>query len=388
MKVISWDRNVTYGILYCKNFIQYYTYLIYSIIYYNHMGIRTIQKLYLDHQYFSETVWFLYADKEDCIVTRTIHNTTWHAYYSTIKWHKISNNRKQQLDALAVAPSRTHVRYHPDHTAHLQAVATDQQWNTQYIYHPEWTRTREHIKQLHLYRFWKKLENVRQWYSAHLQPKSENMSMATLLCVLDNTGMRAGNMSAYSEHGTSWITTIPLDAISIHWPKVYINILWKSEQELSYTLKYPGLKPLIKKLRAKWEFVFDETPSQVQSQLDTLTWWWHSIKDFRTWRINTLAVDTIRNQAPETITDFLDRVTQYSQNTPSIAQSHYIYDGLTDIVRSDAISRFKSTYRWTKPTKSLEQSEHILLKYMKQEVEKFSWISLNLTRFSATQKEK
>jgi len=352
------------------------------------MDIRTIQKLYLDHQYFAQNMWFLYGEKNECTITRTIHNKTWYVYYSSKDWQKISKNRKQQLNALAVAPSREDVRYHPDHTAHLQATARDLQWNTQYIYHPEWTHAREHIKQLHLYRFWKKLDIIRTWYTSHLQSNSKHMSMAALLCVLDNTGMRAGNMSAYSENGTSWITTIPLDAITIQWPKVHINILWKSEQELSYTLKYPRLKSLIQKLRASWEFVFDETPSQVQTQLDCLTGWWHTIKEFRTWRINTLAVDTIRHQTPETISGFLDRVTRYSQNTPSIAQSHYIYDGLTDIVRSDAIPVFKSTYRWTKPTKSLEQSEHILLKYMKQEVQDFSWISLDLTKFCASQDEK
>jgi DNA topoisomerase-1 len=132
-------------------------------------------------------------------------------FYVDTRHRPVRNDRDiQRIRSLAIPPAWKRVWICPDASGHLQAVGYDARGRKQYRYHPEYRAIRDQTKFDRLPQIVDGLVAARKTTQRHLRlpgiPREK--VLATLIRLLDVTGMRIGNEESASVNKTFGLTTL------------------------------------------------------------------------------------------------------------------------------------------------------------------------------------
>jgi len=136
----------------------------------------------------------------------------------------------QRIRALAIPPAWKRVWICPDASGHLQAVGYDARGRKQYRYHPGYRTIRDQTKFDRLPQIVDGLVSARRSIQRHLRlpgiPREK--VLATLIRLLDVTGMRIGNEESASMNKTFGLTTLRNQHVEIKRGTLRFRFIGKS----------------------------------------------------------------------------------------------------------------------------------------------------------------
>ncbi len=283
------------------------------------------------------------------------------AYYDHNKNLVKCLNAKKRLQTMAIPPSYIEVWYCKDEKGYIQATGQDQTKKKQYFYHELWEQFRDNRKFSHMKSVASCLPTLRRHIRDDLK-EPQNRKAFILACMtrlLDQTGMRVGNLVSSKERDTYGLTTLQ---------KKHIHVLDDNSLELHYTGK--GNVDITRKVSDRFlaslledliedhdSWLFDYTdengethkvsPSMLNTYLkETTSCDDLSAKDLRTWRFSVLflkeALEQHCSQKKVTLTSVLETISEITGNTPAILKNSYIHPGLLEIVKNGDWNRIKT----------------------------------------------
>lgn len=335
--------------------------------------IAKLEDIYRDTTHCAQCLWLDVTHENNLQIHR---KKRWEKFVYLQGGRKIKNT--ERFSKLWIAPSRTEVIYSDNEKWHLQAIAVDGNWHKQYVYHTAWEKNRNMLKFFHIISVIIGMQSIRDHYTSQIKSKWKEYESAICIKTLDKTWMRIWNFHTTQLNWTYGLTTLEWRHIEVKKDVVTFSFTWKAWKENIYALKDKDIAEYVKNTHNK-EQVFEINEQQCNKILEEYSFNNTKItaKDLRLLQANSCAVEILWENNPHTLKNFLSPIINTIQNTPSVAQHYYVYSWLTDIVRQNKIRYFKEQFKYTKPTKYLSTYEHILFKYMLNEVhiaQKMLWL--------------
>jgi len=266
------------------------------------------------------------------------------------------NEEKTRLKALAVPPSYSDVWYCALPNGHLQATGFDTTAKKQYFYHPAWAQLREKTKFSNMEHFAQNLPAFRRKISYILNHPDEfshkEQLLSAMFRILDNTGMRIGNMKATKTNKTFGLTTLRKKHIDLDSNEVHFEFKGKGGRDLDYVMKDKAVAQIIRDCvdipgQRFFEYLDEEgekhaiSSGTINAYIKKHMGEDFSAKDFRTWRFScyflTEALNGTKQEKPPSLKSLLDNVSALSGNTPSILKSSYIHPGLLEHTKAGSL---------------------------------------------------
>lgn len=254
-----------------------------------------------------------------------------------------------RVRALAIPSAWTEVWICPRADGHIQAVGTDAAGRRQYLYHPEWVRSRDAARRDRMVAFAHSLPPAREQVIGHLRSPdlTRNRTLAVAFRVLDQASVRIGSEQYAVRHATYGLATLLRDHVHVRGDRVALEFPGKTGRTVALELSDAALARAVRQLRrrrdpdprllawregrgAPWHPIVS---SQINDYLRSMTDGPFTAKDFRTWNATVLmAVELSRRcqgEAPgraprRIIADAVREVAAHLANTPAVARASYI----------------------------------------------------------------
>jgi len=253
-----------------------------------------------------------------------------------------------RIRQLAIPPAYTDVWICPDPLGHLQATGRDARGRKQYRYHALWQEQRTQAKFERMREFGRCLPAIRRAVERDLAQRRPGLELvaATVVRLLDRTGMRIGNDTYSEQNGSYGLTTLKnrhakasADALTLHF-KGKSGVMQKVSvvdrrvaRIVQRCQELPGQR--------LFQFLDEQDELQhlrsdhVNDYLRTLGNEDFTAKDFRTWHASVSAME-LALQAREAnaeaghlsepaIADIVKQVAQRLGNTTAVCRKFYIH---------------------------------------------------------------
>lgn len=259
----------------------------------------------------------------------------------------------QQCRELVVPPAWTDVWICPDPRGHLQAVGTDAEGRTQYLYHPEWRRRQDQAKFDRILDLAELLPRARRRVIRDLKreglPREKVLAVAFRL--LDRGLFRVGTESYKQLNGSVGLATLGPDQVKISGDRMTFDFPAKSgitaHIEVTDRLSAKIIWQLARPNEPRPEllaFLEDGTwrdvgSSTINTYLAEVIGDNYTAKDFRTWHA-TVSASVLLSLGERAATDrkrraqvlaAIDAVAERLSNTRTIARSSYIHPRVIDL---------------------------------------------------------
>ena len=154
----------------------------------------------------------------------------------------------KRIRSLVIPPAWTDVWICSSPYGHLQAVGRDAKGRKQYRYHPAYRSQRDQTKYSRMLSFGAALPQIRKRINADLSlpglPKSK--VLATIVRLLDQTGMRIGNDEYAKQNESYGLTTLQDQHVKISGAKMRFKFRGKSGQNQDIELEDPRLAKIVR----------------------------------------------------------------------------------------------------------------------------------------------
>jgi DNA topoisomerase-1 len=234
---------------------------------------------------------------------------------------------------------------------HLQAVGRDAKGRKQYRYHPEYRRVRDETKFGRMLAFGAALPQIRKRVRHDLKvaglPKEK--VLATVVRLLETTGMRVGNEEYVKQNDSYGLTTLKDNHVSIHGGRLRFHFRGKSGQTQDLELTDARLARIVKQCRdipgyELFQFVDDDgnrshiDSADVNDYLRAITGEEFTAKDFRTWDGTGFAVRTLEHigsansesEAKKNVVAAIKSVAQKLGNRPATCRKYYVHPAIIE----------------------------------------------------------
>lgn len=250
-----------------------------------------------------------------------------------------------RIRSMVIPPAWTDVWISAEPQGHIQVVGTDGAGRRQYMYHPDWTRSRDKGKYARALQLAESLPRARARATSSLRrgELDRERVLAAAFRLLDRSALRIGSQRYLLQHGSRGLTTLRRRDADVADAVVRLAFAGKSGQRQALQIEDPDLavaimlliegrpaSPLLAWQRERRRVPL--TPTEVNAYVRALTGGPFSAKDFRTLRGTIVAADTLaRIGTTETA-----RAVQKAEveavraaatalgNTPSVARGSYI----------------------------------------------------------------
>lgn len=293
----------------------------------------------------------------------------------------------KRIKALVIPPAWEEVWIAPVEHAHIQAVGRDDRARKQYIYHPEWAKTRDEAKFDRLLAFSKALPRIRRRTDKDLRRRrlSKDKVLATVVRLLDATHVRIGNTEYAKQNDSFGLTTLRNRHVDVSGSTIRFAFRGKrgveqevdvSDRRLSHVvrqcLEIPGYT-----LFQYFDSEGRRQPvdsSDVNAYLQEISGDAFTAKDFRTWGGTLLAMQALigigeaatKTEAKKNVVRAIKQVAAQLGNQPGACRKYYIHpvilqayaDGTLMNAAQESVKRLT-----TRPGKStgLEPEEKVML---------------------------
>lgn len=258
-----------------------------------------------------------------------------------------------RIRQLAIPPAYTDVWICPEPLGHLQATGRDARGRKQYRYHALWQEQQKQAKFERMLRFGRTLPKIRRAVERDLAARRPGLEVvaATVVRLLDRTGMRIGNDEYSEQNGSYGLTTLKNRHAKASASQLTLHFKGKSGvmQEVSIVDKRVArIVQRCQELPGQRLFQFLDEQDQLQhlrsdhvnDYLRTLCGEDFTAKDFRTWHASVCAMELAlaarcadQDQAQlgtAAINDIVKQVAQRLGNTSTVCRKFYIHPEVLD----------------------------------------------------------
>jgi DNA topoisomerase IB len=259
---------------------------------------------------------------------------------------------RERALSLAIPPAWQDVWICPWPNGHIQAIGTDAAGRRQYLYHPDWHRSRARAKHARVLDLAVRLPDLRREITRRLaQPGlGPERVGAMALRMLDAGLFRTGGEEYEEGNGSHGVATLLREHVSVSGDVLTFSFPAKSGQDRLATMQDRVLASAVRSLRrgrGPGEHLFqyrdstgwhDLTSSQINAQFQELVGTDHTVKDLRTWAATVLAAagfaahagkegtgEQLSDRARAAIErDVMRLVAEHLGNTPAVARGSYV----------------------------------------------------------------
>ena len=251
-----------------------------------------------------------------------------------------------RIRALAIPPAWTDVWICPSARGHIQATGRDARGRKQYRYHPDWHVVRDETKFERMLAFSGALPAIRRKIDADLglpgMPRRK--VLATVVQLLESTGIRVGNHEYTRANGSYGLTTLRDRHVEIDGSRLVFEFRGKSGKVHSVNITDRRLARIVARSQSipgeeLFQYLDEEGKRQavgsgdVNAYIREISGDDFSAKDFRTWAGTLLAceallaigpADTVR-EAKANVNAAIDRVAERLNNTRAVCRRYYVH---------------------------------------------------------------
>lgn len=292
----------------------------------------------------------------------------------------------QRIRSLVLPPAWQHVWICVDANGHLQATGVDVKGRKQYRYHHHWNELRNTTKFFRLPQLGKQLPEIRKQLDKHLllPGLSKNKVLATVVKLMEMTGIRIGNEFYEKLYGSFGITTLKDKHASIHGSILKLSFKGKKGVEHNITLKSKKLANIVRHCRdipgkELFQYIDEQGKRQVidsgmvNDYIRELANDDFTAKDFRTWCGTVAALQAIEETGvPKTekhirksVITILDKVAAQLGNTRTVCKKYYVHPSLLEMYEAGKLDRWVGK-KITSKNNGLLVIEKKLLKILEQ----------------------
>ncbi len=251
-----------------------------------------------------------------------------------------------RIRSLAIPPAYRDVWICPNPNGHIQATGRDARGRKQYRYHPRWREVRDETKFGRMLDFSAALPRIRRRVERDLAGSGlpREKVLATVVRLLECTGIRVGNDEYLRANGSFGLTTLRDDHVEISGSTLRFQFRGKSGKIHKVDLNDPRLARIVRRCQALpgeelFQYV-DEAGEQqtigsgdVNDYLREISGEEFTAKDFRTWWGTILALAALRTmdapanerEAKSAIIKVIDQVASQLNNTRAVCRKYYVH---------------------------------------------------------------
>jgi DNA topoisomerase I len=251
-----------------------------------------------------------------------------------------------RIRALAIPPAYNDVWICPSANGHIQATGRDARGRKQYRYHPRWREVRDETKFGRMLDFSTALPRIRRRVERDLgwSGLPREKVLATVVRLLECTGIRVGNDEYARANGSFGLTTLRDDHVEISGSTLRFQFRGKSGKVHKVALSDPRLARIVRRCQALpgeelFQYV-DEAGEQqtigsgdVNDYLREISGEEFTAKDFRTWWGTILALAALvamnaprsEREAKSAIIKVIDQVADQLNNTRAVCRKYYVH---------------------------------------------------------------
>ena len=244
---------------------------------------------------------------------------------------------------------------------HLQVTGTDQRGRKQYQYHPLWNTLRNQTKFFHLHDFAKALPPMREQIETDMKLPGLplNKVLATIVSLMEYTGIRIGNSAYEKIYGSFGLTTLKDKHVAIKGHELAFSFIGKKGVYHNIKLKSKRLSHIVKQCKdipGKELFqYYDEEGKRhcidsgmVNDYIREVCGNGFTSKDFRTWTGTLCALETFSQmdycdtiaETKKKIVETLDVVARHLGNTRSVCKKYYVHPIVIDHYTNQTLDRY------------------------------------------------
>lgn len=289
-----------------------------------------------------------------------------------------------RVQKLAIPPAWRDVWICPSANGHLQATGFDERGRKQYLYHEAWRARRDENKFANMLAFGLALPGVRRKVNAalNLDGLPREKVIATIIRLLDRTGLRVGNDAYTAENSTFGLTTIRKKHLDLHGTEIAFNFPAKGGKQYKGSVSDAKAAKVIaacEELPGYRLFKYvDESGALHDVTSGDVNAWLHenvqaniTAKDFRTWNACTLFVEEAIKHCGEcgnfNLKPILTTVSQQLGNTPAILKKSYVHPALVDLYRTGCLLQQEWDHQQlSQLVAGLSKTENLLLVWLQK----------------------
>jgi DNA topoisomerase-1 len=288
---------------------------------------------------------------------------------------------REWIESLAIPPAWTDVWICPDKNGHILATGRDSKRRKQYLYHPEWRKTRDQKKFDELVEFGQSLPVIREITDEHLRQTtlSRERVLAAVVRLLESTLARIGNEEYARNNDSYGLSTLTDDHVEVKGSRILFDFVGKGGKEHCITLNDPRLARIIKRCHdipgyELFQYYGEDgdhhviDSSDVNAYLHEITGKMFTAKVFRTWGGSALMIQYLcesRQQedadAELAIRESIEHVAHSLGNTKSITEKYYVHPAILKAYQDETLCTIYERYQKKSTDSDLTPAEHTLL---------------------------
>lgn len=273
-----------------------------------------------------------------------------------------------RIRQLAIPPAYTDVWICPHPEGHLQATGRDARGRKQYRYHALWQEQRKQAKFERMLRFGRSLPRIRRAVERDLAARRPGLEVvaATVVRLLDRTGMRIGNDQYSEQNGSYGLTTLKNRHAKASADELTLHFKGKSGVMQRVSIVDRRVARMVQRcqeLPGQRLFQFLDAQDELQhlrsdhvnDYLRALCGEDFTAKDFRTWHASVCAMELALNArcadqddaqlSASAINDIVKQVAQRLGNTSSVCRKFYIHPEVLSFCERQSVDAGRAARR-------------------------------------------
>jgi DNA topoisomerase-1 len=294
-----------------------------------------------------------------------------------------------RIRSLAIPPAYTDVWICPVRNGHIQATGRDARGRKQYRYHPRWREVRDETKFGRMLVFSEVLPRIRKRVDRDLglPQLAREKVLATVVRLLECTGIRVGNEEYVKANHSYGLTTLRDDHVEVSGSKLRFEFRGKSGKVYRVAFSDRRLARIVQRCQSLpgeelFQYIDDNGDRQavgsgdVNDYLREISGDEFTAKDFRTWTGTMLAVAaltevgpwTSQRQAKSNILRAIDRVSEQLNNTRAVCRKYYVHPAVVDAYMAGTMLELLQNGTQEKAIEGLRAEEAALIRLLKHQL--------------------
>ncbi|MCG1018057.1 MULTISPECIES: DNA topoisomerase IB [Burkholderiaceae] len=283
------------------------------------------------------------------------------SYFDTRGTRIRDRERIERINALAIPPAYTDVWICPDPYGHLQATGRDARGRKQYRYHAAWRMMRDTHKYARMADFAHALPRIRARVTRDLQRPGmpRKKVAAALVRLLDRTLVRIGSPEYARDNRSYGLTTLRKQHLALDADRMRLRFRGKSGVEHDVDIDDPRIVRIVRRClelpgHELFQYVDEHGErhaigsTDINAYLREISGTGFTAKDYRTWAGSVLALGTLRQIPPCSLTrarqhvvDTVRQVADLLRNTPAVCRKCYIHPVVIEAFETGALATLK-----------------------------------------------
>jgi len=317
------------------------------------------------------------------------------AYFGTDSKRIRDRAALNRIRSLVIPPAWKSVWICPFENGHIQAVGRDAKGRKQYRYHPRYRAVRDATKFDRMIAFAAALPKIRQQvqHDLSLPGLPHRKVIATVVRLLDETGVRIGNDEYAKQNGSYGLTTFKNPHVHVRGETLRMRFRGKSKQEHEITLHDARVAKIVKQMQELpgQELFHYQLPTgeimkvdsaDVNDYLREVTQADFTAKDFRTWQGTGHVAQCLARLGPaksaahakQCVVQAVKEAAHKLGNRPPACKKYYVhplvletYMGRT-LFGASSLEALSSRPRRANSLTKLSPAETALLRFLKSNV--------------------